>query len=81
MLTTTPQTIYLKDYVAPSHWVKTVALDITLAPNATVVRATVVFAANTGGDLWLDGRALKLLSITMDGAVLAADRYTLTPMA
>jgi aminopeptidase N len=79
MLTTTPQTIRLKDYKAPSHWVETVALDITLDPTATRVAATVVFKANTGGDLWLDGRSLKLLSIAIDGATLPSDRYTVTP--
>ncbi|SLN30978.1 Aminopeptidase N [Aquimixticola soesokkakensis] len=66
---TAPQTIYLKDYAAPHHWVDTVHLTFTLAPQATRVLSRIAFVPNAEnpGDLVLNGEQLTLLSLRIDG--------------
>jgi len=79
----TPRTIYRKDYRPPDYLIEQVALTIDLQPEATEVTAQLQLVANyqEGGsvpDLWLDGEGLQLLSITLDGEPVAADRYQVT---
>ena len=65
-----PQTIFLKDYAEPHHWVDTVHLTFKLSPNATRVLSKIDFVpnANTLGDLILNGEQLGLISVTVNGA-------------
>ena len=69
----------LVDYRPPSFLADTVALQFRLDPAATEVRARVAYRRNpeAGGEatLRLDGVELTLLSISLDGAALPAERY------
>ena len=85
MIKQTPETslqpICLKDYTAPAYLIDTVALDVDLGAEATVVSARLSLsrragvAANT--ELRLDGEALETLSVALDGRLLAPDEYRL----
>ncbi|MEN8831497.1 MAG: aminopeptidase N [Pacificibacter sp.] len=70
-----PQTIFLKDYAEPHHWVETVHLTFALSPRATRVRSKIVFTPNdkNTGDLILNGEQLSLKSVTVNGAYVAYD--------
>ncbi len=70
-----PQTIFLKDYAEPHHWVETVHLTFALSPRATRVRSKIVFTPNDNntGDLVLNGEQLSLKSVTVNGAPVAYD--------
>ncbi len=78
---TQAQTIYLKDYLAPSFLVDHVSLTFTLQPTSTEVVSTVQYRRNsettTATELKLDGHDLELLSIKLDGLTLSPDRYQL----
>jgi aminopeptidase N len=68
--------IFLKDYRKPGFAVDTVDLHFTLHETATRVRARLSLRRQEpGAPLSLDGEALELTSITLNGAVPA---YTLT---
>jgi aminopeptidase N len=75
--------IRLEDYRPPDWLVDTVALDVSLDPKATRVRAVLQLKPNPQAappaPLVLDGDSLSLLSLTLDGTPLAADQYTATP--
>ncbi|MCA1241350.1 aminopeptidase N [Stappia stellulata] len=83
MRTETPAPVRLEDYSPPSFRIDTVDLDIRLAPRATRVaaRLTIRRAGDAPADapLILDGDELTLVSLALDGQVLAADRYRATP--
>ena len=83
MRTDQPVPVRLVDYRPPDHLIDTVALDFTLEPNATRVRARMEVRANPAGaaqaDLRLDGVRLKLVSATMDGRALGEGDYRLAP--
>ena len=75
-----PRTIYLKDYQAPSYFVDEVELGFELDPQRTLVRSRLHVRRNptvAGADapLLLDGVDLQLLSLHLDGAEVAAERY------
>jgi aminopeptidase N len=75
----TPQTIRLEDYTPPAFLVSTVELDVDIGEAATV-RATLRLQRNPAhGDapapLVLDGRALELLSVAIDGRALEPGDY------
>ncbi|HEY5638028.1 MAG TPA: aminopeptidase N [Burkholderiales bacterium] len=79
-----PVTIHLKDYRPPAFLVETVELDVDLRDADAVVRATLAVRRNPAArdakaPLELDGEALKLESVALDGKALAAKAYTLTP--
>ncbi len=73
--------VRLADYRQPDFTIDTVALDFHLFPEKTVVSARLALRRNGDGDqpLVLVGDELKLLSVSLDGARLAADRYTAMP--
>ena len=78
-----PQTIYLKDYKPSAFLIDTVHLDINLHPTATRVRSTLRIhrnpdAAEKAGSLVLDGEALELDEVRLDGMKLDDSGYTLT---
>jgi len=80
MPTETPNTIYLKDYTPPAWRVDTVDLQVAIREDHTEVRARLACTRNpqgAGGALVLNGEALALQAIDLDGAALAASRYTL----
>ena len=73
--------IKLADYLPPAFLVDRVALDFTLAPGATIVRATLALRRQGHGPLRLDGDGLELLGVRLDGAPLGDNRYTLSETA
>ncbi|RPE71068.1 aminopeptidase N [Pacificibacter maritimus] len=81
-----PQTIFLKDYAEPHHWVDTVHLTFKLAPRATRVMSKIVFKPNEAntGDLILNGEDLTLLSARINGAAIPheqTDRHLIVKQA
>ncbi|HBF61350.1 MAG TPA: aminopeptidase N [Methyloceanibacter sp.] len=76
-------TKFLKDYAPPDYLIKEVALDLRLAPKGARVasRLSIEPGAGTvaGTPLVLDGEALTLESIALNGQELEAGRYTLRP--
>ena len=77
----TPQTTYLKDYRPPPYLIATVALDIDIHNDATVVRAVAEMSRNPAGDqaapLILNGDGLTLASVAVDGRMLTPNEYVL----
>jgi aminopeptidase N len=73
MRTDTPKTIFLKDYTPPAYHVVHVDLDFQIHDGRTVVSAKTQFKKNTGGDLFLYGEDLKLISLKLNGADVKAD--------
>ena len=71
------------DYRPPSHLIDTVELHFTLDPAATIVRSRLAVRRNPAGDatapLQLDGEALELVSLRLDGEILGANRYARQP--
>ena len=69
MKTTTPQTVYLKDYAAPAYLIDTVDLDFNIEIGGTTVSATLAMRRNPAvpaQPLVLDGDELKTLSVTVN---------------
>src|SRR5271166_3951438 len=82
MRTEESRPVRLADYRPPEWLVETVELDIALDPKATRVRATLALRPNGNSGppapLVLDGEALALHSIKLDGAALPAEQYVAT---
>ncbi|CAN5339229.1 aminopeptidase N [soil metagenome] len=80
MRTETPQQIRLADYRPPAFLIDTVDLDFQLEPNATRVKARLAVRRNGehADPLRLEGERLKLISIAVDGRVLADGDYAVT---
>jgi aminopeptidase N len=82
MRTEEPRPVRLQDYRPPDWLIETVELDVSLAPNATRVRAKLKLKPNAAGapaPLVLDGDELKLVSLALDGKPLAAEHFVATP--
>ncbi|CAM2941358.1 MULTISPECIES: aminopeptidase N [Methylobacterium] len=83
MRTETPPLIRLEEYRPSDYLIDRVDLDIRLDPHATRIDATLALRPNpagrAGAPLHLDGDDLRLVSVALDGAALAADAYTATP--
>jgi len=80
MNTANPQTIYLKDYTAPAWLIDTADLHVALLDGHASVRASLACRRNPqggGGDLVLNGEALTLLKLGVDGTALETSRYSL----
>ncbi len=77
MRTDTPQPIHLADYQAPDYFVDEVSLDFALAPNATLVKASLAVRRNGDHDrpLRFNGERLKLISAAIDGRALGPADY------
>ncbi|TGU74371.1 aminopeptidase N [Geomonas terrae] len=74
------QTIHQKDYTVPDYLVETVELEFDLDPGETRVVSRLSFICNhergaSPRPLVLDGEELTLLSLKLDGAELAPERY------
>src|SRR6476646_818299 len=70
--------VRLEDYRPPDWLVESVELDVSLDPTATRVRAALTLRPNGNGaapaPLMLDGEALTLRALTLDGAALGPRR-------
>ena len=80
MRTSQPQTIYLSDYKVPAYLVDTVELTFELFEDGARVHSTLELrrnpeSAEASAPLELDGDSLKLESVALDGAKLAASDY------
>ncbi|HML06672.1 MAG TPA: aminopeptidase N [Xanthobacteraceae bacterium] len=82
MRTEEPRPVRLKDYRPPDWLIDTVALDVSLDPAATTVRAKLKLRPNAAGApaaLVLDGEDLKLRSLALDGKPLPEGSFLATP--
>jgi aminopeptidase N len=78
MRTETPQPVRLEDYRPPAFLVDDITLDVALDPDRTVVRSVLSVRRNRAGEpLRLDGEAIELLSVRVDGAALSPQDYVL----
>ncbi len=68
----------LADYTPPAFLVEAVELHFDLAPAATKVRAALKIQRQAAGPLVLDGRALKLISVKLNGESLGDNHYSVT---
>src|SRR4029450_10105425 len=73
---------FLKDYAPPDYLIEEVNLDVALEPKAARVASKLRLRPNpkvaTGGrPLVLDGEALKLESVALDGKPLSPSDYEL----
>ena len=78
MRTETPVTLYLRDYAPPAWLIDTVDLHVNLFDGRAEVRARLACRRNpiaSAGPLVLNGEALELLGVSLDGAVLDPARY------
>ncbi|MDH3702300.1 MAG: aminopeptidase N [Alphaproteobacteria bacterium] len=82
MTSSTPKTIRRDAYRAPAYSIDTVTLAVDLGEEATRVRSRLsIRRGQDDGDdapLVLDGEGLVLVSITLDGTLLAEDAYALS---
>jgi aminopeptidase N len=82
MRTEEARPVRLKDYRPPDWLVETVALDVSLHPTATTVRAKLKLKPNAAGapaPLVLDGEDLNLKSLAVDGKPLPKENFVATP--
>ncbi len=75
-----PQTINLKDYAPPAFLVSHVELQVDIQEGQATVRATLKVARNPvrstpTAPLQLDGADLELMSVAIDGRMLAAGEF------
>jgi aminopeptidase N len=82
MRTDMPVTIFRKDYRPYPYAIPTVRLAFELDPDATEVRCAMQVELRpgqaAGAPLELDGEALELLSLTVDGQPWPASQYTVS---
>lgn len=78
--TTQPATVLLKDYRKPDFLIKTVDLTVELGEEITRVTSELRLERNTPGipDITLNGAHLDLVSIALNGTLLAAESYEKT---
>ena len=77
MRTEEPRAVRLKDYRAPAYRISDIHLDFALEPEATrVIATTKCSRVGDPAPLVLDGEHLKLISIAIDGRVLAPGEYS-----
>src|SRR4029077_6780910 len=79
-----PPPTLLAEYRPPDFVIDEVALDFALGEEETLVRSHLALrrnraAANPAAPLRLDGEERELVSLALDGAPLARDRYDLAP--
>ena len=83
MRTEQARPVRLKDYRPPDWLVETVELDVSLDSTATQVRAALTLRPNGSGaapaPLVLDGDALNLRALKLDGAALPPEQFVATP--
>jgi aminopeptidase N len=80
MRTDTPQTIYRKDYTAPTYLVDTVELGFDLDPARTIVANRMTMRRNPDSvrrDIELVGEDIELVAIRLNGKTLDEGAYTI----
>jgi len=80
MRTDTPQTIYRKDYTAPSYLVDTVELGFDLDPARTIVANRMTMQRNPDSirrDIELYGEDIELVTIRLNGKTLDESAYAI----
>ncbi len=78
MRTETPVTLFLKDYTPPAWWIDTVDLHVAIFDGHTEVKSRLACRRNPATratPLVLNGEALELVRIMLDGAALDPARY------
>jgi aminopeptidase N len=78
MRTETPVTLFLKDYTPPAWWIESIDLHVAIRDDHAEVRSRLRCTRNpaaAGEALVLNGEALKLMSVTLDGTALDPARY------
>ncbi len=80
----TPKTIYLKDYAPPAYVVERVELEVDIRDAEALVHAKLAVRRNAAQTqaappLILDGDELELISVKLDGTMLRANQYSVTP--
>ena len=78
MRTDTPVTLFLKDYAPPAWLIDSVDLHVGIFEGHAEVRARLACRRNPAAQaspLVLNGEALELMSVTLDGAALDPARY------
>ena len=80
MLTSTPKTILLKDYTPPAFLVSSIDLDVDLRDDHALVKAKLAVtrnpvSADPKAPLKLDGDELELVSVALNGRVLANGEF------
>ena len=82
MRTEQPVTIHRSDYRPPAFRIETIDLVFDLDPAQTIVRSRLYVCRNDGiapdAPLELDGEALELIEIALDGRLLDASEWLLT---
>jgi aminopeptidase N len=76
MRTDSPVAVRREDYRAPAFFIDHVALTFALQPSATEVEATLSFRRRGAGPLVLNGEAIELLALKLDGQPLPAAQIT-----
>ncbi len=78
-----PGTIYLKDYLPPAYYIDQTELDFELHEDHSLVTSRLHIRRNESSgsqtELKLHGQELELLEVAIDGRVLAAQEYTVSP--
>src|SRR3954464_5021578 len=80
MRTDTPQTIYRKDYTAPTYQVETVELGFDLDPARTIVANRMTMQRNPDSvrrDIELVGEDIELVAIRLNGKTLDEGAYAI----
>ncbi len=78
MRTETPVTLFLKDYAPPAWLIDTVDLHVAIFEGHAEVRSRLACRRNpiaVAGPMVMNGEALELMRLTLDGAVLDSARY------
>ena len=75
---TAPVPTKLSDYAPPNFSIASVYLSFTLEPNATRVQSRLLIKRISAGPLELDGDAVELKSVKIDGRDLKRAEYRLT---
>ncbi len=75
---TAPVPTKLSDYAPPNFSIASVYLSFTLRPNATRVQSRLLIKRISAGPLELDGDAVELKSVKIDGRDLKRAEYRLT---
>ena len=75
-----PQTVYLKDYSAPAYQVQQIDLVFELGDDFSLVTNTAQYQRQSpqASPLLLDGQDLELISLSLNGKILAQDAYQVT---
>ena len=78
--TSSPKTVYLKDYAAPDFLVPRINIDAQLGKEESLITATLELvrnpkSQNQSAALELDGEKVELISLVLDGKPLAEEDY------